>query len=398
MPDASGKSTVRTLNAGVIGFGWMGRLHANGYRQLSWRYPELGASVRLAMVADAAESNREVAREQGFAKVVSDYRELLADPDIDVVSIGLPSFLHREVALATAAAGKPFWIEKPMGLSAEQSREITQAASAAGVITGVGFNYRNQPAVARARELIRAGALGRISSARVWLLADYASSPEGAYTWRFSADAGPGVISDLLSHGVDLVHYLLGRIDSLTAQSGIFIAERPLPLGEGAGQWATEVSDEVKTVENEDYAAVLARTAKGAMVTLECSRVAVGPRAEYVVEVYGSEGSLRWNFQHPMDLQVIRRGERGYALQMCAPGDGEFGRYQPGPGLQLSFDDAKTVEAKNFIQSVLTGRQLVPSAADAWQAAEVSDAIVRSNANRSWEEVPTVTGPVTYND
>jgi predicted dehydrogenase len=387
---------VKTLNAAVIGFGWMGRLHANGYRQLAWRYPELGVDVRLAVCADSAEPNRKAAADYGFDRVISDYHEVLADPAIDVVSIGLPSFAHREVGMAAAAAGKPFWIEKPMGLSAEESRDITEAALTAGVVTGVGFNYRNQPAIARARQIVRCGELGRVTNARVWMIADYASSPRGPYTWRFSRDAGPGVISDLLSHGVDLAHFLLGRITGVSAQSGIFITERPMPLGEGAGQWATEVSDETKAVENEDYAAALARTASGALVTLECSRVAIGPRAEYIVEVYGTQGSLRWNFERPMELQIIHAGERGYSLEMCAPGDGEYGRYQPGAGMQLSFDDPKAVEAKDFIRSVLSREQLVASAADAWQAAEVADAIVRSSASGAWEAVPEVAGPVTY--
>ncbi|MDR1852421.1 MAG: Gfo/Idh/MocA family oxidoreductase [Propionibacteriaceae bacterium] len=384
------------LNAAVIGYGWMGRLHAGGYRQLSWRYPELGVDVRLAVAADTAEPNREAAKVAGFERVVSDYREVLADPSIDVVSIALPSFSHREVALAAAAAGKPFWIEKPMGLNAGQSRDIAEAAVSAGLVTGVGFNYRRQPAIARARQIVRSGELGRITNARVWMLADYASSPGVAYTWRFSKDAGPGVVSDLLSHGTDLTHFLVGRISELSAQTGLFIPERPLPLGEGAGAWSTEVSSEKKAVENEDYVSVLGRTDSEVLVTLEASRVAIGPRAEYIVEVYGTEGSLRWNFERPMELQLIHSGERGYSTQLCAPGDGEYGRFQPGAGMQLSFDDPKTVEAADFIRSVLSGQQLVGSAADAWQAAEVSDAIVRSASSRAWEAVPEVSGPVTY--
>src|SRR5690606_29337707 len=115
-----------------------------------------------------------------------------------------------------AAAGTPFWIEKPMGVSAAQSREIRDAAAAAregaGIPTAVGFNYRHAPAIAHLRALVQAGRLGRITNVRCWLIADYASSPDGPLTWRYDRDkGGSGVIGDLLSHGADLVQHVTGQ-------------------------------------------------------------------------------------------------------------------------------------------------------------------------------------------
>ena len=388
------------LGAGVIAFGWMGRLHARGYRSVAERYPELEVGARLVSVADPVEANRAEALTLGFERAVADYRDLLADPEVEVVSICAPNFLHHEIALAAIAAGKPFWIEKPMGVNAAQSREIAQAAAAAGLATAAGFNYRHQPAVAHARELVRSGRLGRITNARVWLIADYASSPEGPFTWRYTREqAGAGVVGDLLSHGIDLAQFVLGdRIAEVSAMTDTFITTRPVPLGVGVGHSAVAVSDERREVQNEDYVAALARTDTGALVTLESSRVAVGPRAEYVIEVYGTQGSVRWNFEHPQHLQVLIAEDgshRGYTSVMSDAGHGEYGRFQPGPGMHLSFDDSKVVEARLFLESVVTGRQLAPSAGDAWAAAEADEAIVASASDRSWHPVAQVTG-TTY--
>lgn len=391
---------MKTIGVGVIALGWMGRLHSRGFAQLGERYPELGVKARLVAAADPVEANREAALALGFEKAVADYRDVLADPEIDAVSICAPNFLHHEIAMAAIAAGKPFWIEKPMGVNAAQSREIAQAAQAAGLVTATGFNYRHQPAIAHARELVRSGKLGRITNARVWLIADYASSPEGPFTWRYTrTQAGAGVVGDLLSHGIDLAQYVVGRVTEITAMTDTFIKTRPIPLGVGVGHAAVAVSDERREVENEDYVAALARTESGALVTLESSLVAMGPHAEYVIEVYGTQGSVRWNFEHPQHLQVLIAGDgshRGYTSVMSNAGHGDFARFQPGPGQTMSFDDSKVIEAKLFVESILTGKQLAPSAADAWAAAEADEAVVASAADGRWHPVPAVDGPTTF--
>ncbi len=148
------------------------------------------------MAFDTVEENRKLATETlGFKRAVADYRDVLNDPEVDVVSIFSPNFLHHEMGIAAAEAGKPFWIEKPMGVSAQQSKEIAEAAAKSGIVTSVGFNYRHMPAIEQARKLIAEGKLGRITNVRCWLLADYACSPKGAFTWRYERErAGSGVV------------------------------------------------------------------------------------------------------------------------------------------------------------------------------------------------------------
>ncbi|HEY8718137.1 Gfo/Idh/MocA family oxidoreductase [Pengzhenrongella sp.] len=393
--------TTRTIGVGLISVGWMGRLHTRAYKAVAERYPELGLRARLVIAADTVEASaREAADVLGYESWTLDYHEVLNHPEVDVVSICAPNFLHKEMALAAAKAGKPFWIEKPMGRGAAESGEIARAAHDAGIVTGVGFNYRHAPAVARARELIRAGELGRITNVRCWLLADYSSDPAGALTWRFERErAGSGVLGDLVSHGFDLAQFLVGAINEVTALSTTIITERAEPASGAASHFSRGAGGALKPVQNEDYVGVLARFASGAVGTFESSRVAVGPRAEYVVEVYGTQGSVRWNFQRLNELEVclgLNGAEHGYTTVLAGPGYGEFSRFQPGAGTSMGFDDLKTIEARLFLESVATGKQLAPSAADGWSAASVADAAEESAADGAWHQVGAISGTTTY--
>lgn len=373
------------IGVGLISVGWMGRLHARAYLQTRQFFPELPARLELVIAADPDERGRTYADEAlGFRETTTDYREVLAHPDVDVVSICSPPFLHREIALAAAEAGKHFWIEKPMGRSARESQDIAEAGARAGLQTSVGFNYRHAPAIAEARRLIRSGALGRITNLQLRMITSYASDPTDPFTWRYVQEqAGSGVLGDVLSHGFDLAQFLIAPIASVSAVTERFIPRRALPDGSGEQE-----------VENEDYTAVLARFDGGAIGILESTRVAVGPHAEYVLEVYGTEGSLRWNFDRMNQLEVAEDG-RGYRTLMTDVSFGEFGRFQPNAGPGIGFNDLKTIEAALFLRSVAEGRQLAPSVADGWSAAEIVDASLRSAASGAWVDVPSVTGETT---
>ena len=387
-----------TVGVGLISVGWMGRLHSRAYRALPDHFPELGVRPRLVVAADPVPEARAQAVDRlGYERAVADWHEVLTDPAVDVVSICSPNFLHREMAVAAADAGKPFWIEKPMGRSADDSRAIHQAVQRAGVITSVGFNYRHAPAIERARELVRSGRLGRVTTVRGSFLADYSADPAAPLTWRFERDrAGSGVLGDLLSHGLDLAQYLVGRIGSVTALADTVITERPVP-GTGIVDRSAAATGALRPVENEDYAALLLRFDGGAVGTMDSSRVMRGPHAEYAIEVYGTRGSVRWDFQRMNELLVALDGQEsaGYTTHHVAPGDGEFGRFQPGAGTAMGYDDLKTIEAAQFIASVRRGEQLAPSVADGLAAASVVEAAEASLADGAWHDVARVDGPLT---
>ena len=356
---------TREIGVGLISVGWMGKLHTRAYQAMPSVYPELGLKCRLVIAADTAPDRVEYAKDVlGYERGTTDYREVLADPDVDVVSICAPNMLHREIGIAAAKAGKPFWIEKPVGRDAHETAEVAAAAREAGVATSIGYNYRHAPAIERMRELIADGTLGRITNIRSVFLNGYASEPKGALSWRFQKEfSGSGAMGDLLSHVADLVQYVVGPIEEVTALSTIVHAERPiLPMGSGT-HFAVIEDGEMGTVENEDYGAVLARFAAnsrgaGAVGTLECSRVVVGPQCGLSIEVYGTEGSATWNFERMNELKLaVGRGgaNAGYTTVLGNPGMGDYAKFQPGPGNSMGYDDLKVIEAKKFLQSVTRG-------------------------------------------
>jgi predicted dehydrogenase len=392
----------RPVGVGLISVGWMGKLHTRAYQALPTVYPELGARPRLVHAADTAPDRAEYARDVlGYARASTDYRMVLEDPEVDVVSICAPNMLHKEIGIAAAKAGKPFWIEKPVGRDATDTAAVADAAHTAGVVTSVGYNYRNAPAVERIRELVAGGSLGRITNIRSVFFNGYASEPRGALSWRFSRElAGSGAMGDLLSHVADLVQYVVGPITQVNSLSSIVHAERPiLPMGSGT-HFAVIEDGEMGPVENEDYAGALVRFADdargpGAVGTLEVSRTIVGPQCGLAIEVYGTEGSAKWNFERMNELEVsTHRGgpHYGYTTVLGNRWLGDYGNFQPGPGNSMSYDDLKVVEAKKFLAAMLGGEQVQCSIDDALSAAQVVSAAVASAENGAWHAVTPIPG------
>jgi predicted dehydrogenase len=375
---------MESLGIGVVGFGWMGRVHTQAYGRVRHHYPAVVRPVLVAVADDVPGRASAAATQFGFETATMDWRSLLEDPRVEAVSITAPNFLHREMGSAFAAAGKHIWIEKPVGLTADDARAI-----AGDVQVSVGFNYRNAPAVEKARALIAAGAIGRVTHARVRLFSDYAAHPQGALSWRFEqARGGNGVLGDLGAHGVDLVRYLLGEIDSLVADSAIFVPRRPRPTGATAGH--QRGSGELGPVENEDYFGSLLRMESGARVVLEASRVAVAEQNAYGFEVHGTDGALFWDFRRMGELGVGAGPDyqdEPVRTVFAGPGDGEYGAFQPGAGTAMSYDDLKVIEAYRFLRSVEDGTPLGATLADAIAAAEALDAVSRSAETGAWTKL-----------
>ncbi|MFI9168947.1 Gfo/Idh/MocA family protein [Streptomyces lincolnensis] len=385
---------VDTLGVAVVGFGWMGRVHTQAYARVLHHYPRLGLRPELVAVAEEVPGRAEEAAAQyGFASAARDWRAVAADPRVRAVSITAPNFLHREIGVAMAEAGKHIWIEKPVGLTVADARAVADAVAKAGVQGTVGFNYRNAPAVETARELIASGELGRITHARIRLFSDYAAHPEGALTWRYERErGGSGVLGDLASHGADLARYLLGDLASLTADTAVFVPERARPTGATAGH-SRASGGELGPVENEDYVNCLLRFASGARGVLEACRVSVGEQNNYGFEVHGTKGAVFWDFRRMNELGVSR-GDRyqdqPVSTVYVGPGDGEFGAFQPGAANAMGYDDLKVVEAHRFLRSIAEGTPHGATLADAVHSAVILDAMARSAESGTWVDVTAV--------
>ncbi|MFC6355398.1 Gfo/Idh/MocA family protein [Luethyella okanaganae] len=383
-----------TIGVGLISVGWMGRLHSRAYNALPLIYPELGITPRLVQAADTAQAGRDYAENVlGYKSTTADYHEVLANPEVDVVSICAPNFLHAEVGIAAAKAGKPFWIEKPVGRSGTETAVVEAAAVEAGVATCIGFNYRHVPAVELAKKLILDGQLGRITNVRGRFFGGFSSNPEDPLAWRFVRSlSGSGVLGDLMGHLVDLMHYVLGPISAVTASTGTYLTERPALPGSATTGLAP--------VENEDYANMLIRfhdsaVAAGALGSLEASRIAVGASSDYGFEINGTEGSVRWNFARMNELHVAltRTGPFvGFTTVLANSAFPEFARFQPSSGTGMGYDDLKTIEAKKFLLAVTGGPAESSNIHDAVASANVLDAAEESATSGAWVSLPVVAG------
>jgi predicted dehydrogenase len=380
----------REIGIGVVGFGWMGRVHTSSYRRIVEHFPGLGVRPRLVVAADVSEARRRQAERVGFAVTTDDWRTVVEHPGVELVSITMPNSMHREVALAAIAAGKHLWVEKPVGRGVQDTADVAEAARRAGVLTGVGFCYRHAPAVQHARSLVRDGAIGDVTHYRGVFLADYANRPDAAASWRFlRADAGSGALGDLMAHVVDMTHFLVGPIERVSGRTATMIARRPrLPVGEGT-HFSRVATDDLVDVENEDWAAALFELRDGTVGSLEASRVIVGPRVRMRFEVHGTQGALAWELERMNELersQLPQDGaDEGYTTVLAGPGHGAFAAFQPGAGVPMGYDDLRVIEAAELVASIRDGEQREPGVDEMLATARVLEAIERSSRSGAWE-------------
>jgi predicted dehydrogenase len=386
---------TRQIGVGVIGMGWMGETHSRSYKQVLERFRGIEFEPRLVVCSDNIESRaRDACRRLGFERFAVDWREVVQDPEVEVVNITAPNGLHLEIVRAAAQAGKHILCEKPVGKEPGETAQCEQAARQARVLSFVGYNYRWAPMVQYAKKLIDEGRLGRLTHYRSRFLAGYASNPYGVLSWRFQQEHGLGILSDLGSHALDLAQMLVGPIGRVVANRETFIRQRPLPRGEGTHFSLGGPNDPTGEVTNEDYVGLLAGFENGVQGTIEMCRVINGPKCEYTFELNGTQGAIRWNFERMNELQVQFRSqdeaEDGFTTILSSPAHPFHAHFNPGPGIGLGYDDLKTIEAYQFLKSVATGQQGQPGFTEALAVANVQTAVQRSWASERWEKVESV--------
>jgi predicted dehydrogenase len=380
----------------VIGFGWLGQAHSRSLQRIPTLFAQRSFQPELVACSDTLAERVDRAIESfGFRRGSADWQAVVDDPDVDVVFVAVPNMWHVELVQAIAAAGKAVFCEKPVGGTPGQVASAARAARAAGVINGVGYNYRWAPLVQYARELIGAGELGEITNYRGRFFSMYGADPLGVNSWRFRLDeGGHGVTSDLLSHAVDLAHMLVGPIASVTGTVETFIRERPAPSGATTHYGRGRPGDPRRPVTNEDYAAMLVRFASGARGSFEASRTIVGPESQMAFDVHGTAGAASWNLERLNELALYRVTEdRGSGYTTVRGGDrfGHHGTFVPGSGNSIGFEDLVAIEDFEFCRAVAEGRAYEPGFAQALEWAAVHDALLRSAASGHWEDVVPLT-------
>ena len=296
------------LSVAVIGAGMAGTTHANAWRQVGTVF-DLGLPpVRLHTIADAyLPLAEDAARRYGYERAVDDWRTVAEDPDIDIVSIVVGNALHREIAEALIRAGKHVLCEKPLADTLESARAMAQAEKEAGVVTGVGFTYRRNAAVAEIAKLVAEGHLGEINhfDGRYWC--DYGVDPSTPMAWRYKGPMGSGALGDVGSHLIDTAELICGPIASVSGAAMMTsVKERPVATGHVTRGTALDNSANAtyEPVENDDVATFTAHFANGAVGTFSCSRVAWGLPNSLMVDVLGTKSRASWDLARCGEIKI----------------------------------------------------------------------------------------------
>ena len=376
---------MKPLNIGVIGYGFMGRAHSNAFRKVGNFFPLDRKLVLKAACGRDAAKTKAFADTWGYESTTSDWKELIARDDIDLIDIAAPNNVHAEIAIAAAKAGKMILCEKPLAMNPAEAVKMVAAVEKAKVANMVWYNYRRIPAVTLAKELIDAGRLGKIFHYRAKFLQDWtinADVPQGgAGTWRLDASvAGSGVTGDLLAHCIDTALWLNGGIDSVTAMTETFVKERKHAL-----------SGKKQKVLIDDASAFLARFSNGSLATFEATRYARGHKALYTFEINGEHGSLCWDLHDLHRLQFFDHRDagnvRGWRSIHVSDGDQPYMKHWWVPGLQIGYEHSFVHQVADFVAGLSNGRPAAPTFRDGLATDYVTDAVLKSAKSRRWQNV-----------
>ena len=376
---------MKTLNVGMIGYGFMGRAHSNAFRKVRNFFPgELQPVLKAACGRDAAKT-KAFAETWGYESVETDWRKLIARPDIDLIDIAAPNNVHAEIAIAAAKAGKMILCEKPLAMNPAEGAQMVKAIEKAKVPNMVWYNYRRIPAVTLAKQLIDEGRLGKIFHYRAKFLQDWTISAEvpqgGPGTWRLDAAiAGSGVTGDLLAHCIDTALWLNGSIDTVSAMTETFVKQRK-----------HVATGKVSKVLIDDASAFLARFSNGSLATFEATRYARGHKALYTFEINGEHGSIFWDLHDLHRLQFFDYRDpgivRGWRSIHVSDGDQPYMKNWWVPGLQIGYEHSFVHQVADFLRGVEEGKPAAPTFRDGLATDLVTDAVLSSAGSGRWVKV-----------
>ena len=386
---------MRKLNVAMIGGGFMGKAHAMAYAAMPMFFWPAPAIPVRKVVVDVNDEMATTARDRfGFEEASSDWRSVVARPDIDLVDICTPNNSHAEIAIAAAKAGKHIICEKPLARTAAESKTMLDAVNGASSIHMVAFNYRRTPAVALAKKLIEEGRIGTILNFRGTYLQDWSADPDGPLSWRFQKSiAGSGTVGDIGTHVVDFARYLVGEFASVSAIVKTHIATRPKQavgvdkLGVGGG----DKNAERGPVDVDDEMLTLIKFANGAVGSIEATRNGYGRNNFLTFEIHGSKGSLAFNYERRDELQVMFADDpgdvRGFRTVYSGPAHPYGSGLWPIPALGIGYGETKIVECYDLCKAIVSGVQPSPNFEDGYRIALIADAILESGETGAWVEL-----------
>ncbi len=376
----------KELRIGLIGCGFMGRTHSNGYNRVSNFFPELEYKPVLKAVCSRNKDKASVFAEQwGYESVETDWKVIIAREDIDAVDICTPNNMHAEIAIAAAKAGKMILCEKPLSLNLAEGKKMVEAIESAGVKNTVWYNYRRAPAVTLAKKLIDSGKLGKIFHYRALFLQDWtinADLPQGGKDlWRLDASAaGSGVTGDLLAHCIDTALWLNGGIKDVSAMTETFIKER-----------VHQESGKVQKVTIDDACIFHCHFNNGSLGVFESTRYARGHKALNTFEINGENASIRWDLQDMNRLEYYDYNDestiRGWRSILVTDSDQPYMDKWWVPGLIIGYEHTFIHHVANFLESLETGKPCSPTFKDALETQKICEAVLDSAKSGSWKNI-----------
>jgi len=370
---------MKTIGVGLIGTGYMGKCHALAWTAVKAVFGD-GPRPRLVHLAEVtAELAAKRAEEFGFEKSSGDWRALIADPEVEVVSITTPNQFHAEMAIAALRAGKHVWCEKPMAVKFADAEAMAAAAKASGKVAVLGYNYIQNPAIRHIERLLQEGAIGAVNHVRLEMDEDFMADPEALFYWKSEASSGYGALDDFGVHPLSLLMRLTGPVEKVLAHLSKPYAERPLK----DGGW--------RTVETYDIASVLLQIEGGVSGVLALDRSAWGRKGRIALQIFGSKGTISFDQERMNEFQLYVASdaatEQGFKTVLTAPAHAPYERFIPAPGHGLGFNDLKVIEAHELLRAIAGEDARVIDFTAGLRIEKAVHAMAKSHASGGWVKV-----------
>lgn len=374
---------MKEIKIGLVGAGWMGKAHSSALADAQMLFgPDYGVAS-FEIVADANEESAKIAQHKiGFKRMSTDWKDVVTDPSVDLVDIATPNAFHYVVAKAALENGKNVYCEKPLSISAEESKELAELAAKKGVINYVGYNNTMNPANAYVRELVQSGKLGKIMRFTGTYDQDQLLDESLPITWRhINKLAGCGALGDLGSHLLSISQFIMGDISAVNAMTTTVFPKRPKSAG----------SSEMADVENEDIITFMAEYANGAVGTVAASRVATGRKNYLCYEIQGTKGSVRYDLERMGEVQVYFQSDdecdRGFRTVLLNPKMKGYSAFQPAGGISIAYNDMKILEVHELFAALTHNEPYACNFEFGYKIDRTVAAVLDSAKKRAWVEV-----------
>lgn len=370
------------VGVGLIGTGYMGKCHALAWNAVGAVFGDC-PQIHLRHLADVSREQASAkAREFGFERATDDWRAVIEDPQVDVVSVTTPNSFHPEMAVAALEAGKHLWCEKPMATSLSDATRMRDAARNSPGVAVLGYNYIQNPVMLHIKSLLEAGEIGEIHHIRFEMDEDFMADPDAHFFWKSDASSGHGALDDFAVHPLSLIHKLFGPVASVMADMAKPFDDRPMPEG---GR---------RSVETYDVASALIRLENGTAGTLCVSRSAWGRKGRVAMQLFGSKGAILFDQERMNEFRLYKNAgpsaNHGFRTILASPDHPPYDRFLPAPGHGLGFNDQKTIECRQLLHEIAGESAHVIDFEEGLAIERTVHAMAQSYHERRWLDVKSV--------